>query len=266
MYGSIRIYLDDFPKQNIQQSILSFFEFVSSELNISYNYIEYLLFNPDYDDKAFHKIYKYDENGKTKFLNTEFLTKLIGLDGEESSPFISAKCHCEENELISKGRVEIQFPCGIMPLTIRIDFKIDSQSFMSNEKYRDLLFFLQLRGFKINNAYYNVFSVMKEVGVLDGLAPGGVLGVVNHKYIKASVEHRKNGCRNSLMSVFCANTVSLDLLTTETVRKIENVVEKKNTFVVDNLFSFVVGDLKTVAPLYKVKYVRKIKELEKLLM
>lgn len=77
MYCSLRIYADKIAGSISAQNILSLFDLFGSIFGWSYDYISYMLFDPDADYMLIDKSYTYDSRGKKDFSDTNINAVLL---------------------------------------------------------------------------------------------------------------------------------------------------------------------------------------------
>ena len=110
MYCSLRVYVDKTSYSISTQNILNLFELFSNTFGWSYDYITYMLFDPEKEGMLIDEKYSYDSVGKNVFLNANIVPLFTGQHGDLSAPLITASCIEESSQLYSKHRVQIQFP------------------------------------------------------------------------------------------------------------------------------------------------------------
>ena len=115
MYCSLRIYADKIADSISAQNILSLFDLFGSIFGWSYDYISYMLFDPDADYMLIDKSYTYDSRGKKDFSDTNINAVFVGKYGESSAPIITASCTENAVQLYSKHRIQIQYPISSEP-------------------------------------------------------------------------------------------------------------------------------------------------------
>ena len=81
MYCSFRFYVDKRTDFISGQNLIGVFDLFASVLGWSYDYISYMLFDPDSDRMLIDDNYSYDFDGKKKFLNTYIPESIIGKYG-----------------------------------------------------------------------------------------------------------------------------------------------------------------------------------------
>ena len=232
----------------------------------TYNHVSYLLFDPDNDRTLIDEKYSYDVVGKREFLNKDILPVVVGKSGDMSSPFIEASCESKPMQLYSKIRVQIRFPAYTQPFVICVDYEQKEEEKLTLEKYASLMKKLSAIGFHVNNSFYHVYAKKNEAFTLDGGQSGSLLNHYERKNLKNSVMHRKAGCINRFMDIYCANSICTELLDEKTRQQIEDIVGSENTVYDTEVFSFSIGNMQNLTSAYRVRDQRVIKKLRWLLL
>ncbi len=266
MYCSLRVYIDKVNRSVNAQNILDIFEVFEIVLCKSYDYISYILFDPDRDRTLIDEKYSYDSIGKNRFLNTDILPVFVGKSGDMSSPFIGAYCASKSTQLYSKIRVQIQFPDHTQPFVIRVDYEQKEEEKLTLEKYAYLMKRISSIGFHVNNSFYHVYAKKGEVFTLDGGQCGSLLTYYERNNLKNSVMHRKAGCINRFMDIYCVNSICTEWLDVKTRQQIEDIVGSENTVFDAEIFSFSTGSLQNLTSRYRVRDQRVIRKLRHLLL
>lgn len=125
MYCYLDFYIDKIPKKVTTQKVLQIFEMFSEELGISYDRINYLLFNPDATGMGttINKKYRYNQKGKDKFLKEEIIPLITGKYGDTSSPSIEAYTYEKKDVFFNNTEVLICFPEKNFPFKISVIYK-----------------------------------------------------------------------------------------------------------------------------------------------
>ena len=136
MYCYLDFYIDKTPKKITAHKVLQIFEMFSEELGLSYDRINYLLFNPDATGMGttINKKYRYNQNGKEKFLKEEIIPLITGKYGDTSAPSIKAYTF-KKNVFFPDTRVLIFFPENNFPFKISVIYKRKDGRKISFQKY-----------------------------------------------------------------------------------------------------------------------------------
>lgn len=260
MYGSFRFYFDDIPELIQGQHILDIFALFSKELGREYDHFSYMLWSPDENNILIDKSFPNTATGKAKFLNEQIIPIVTGQNGDMTAPVISALCKCNEMQLYSGLRVQIQFPVYSMPLTICVDLEQRATNKVSFENYIHLICGLQSLGFGVNNGFYHVYSLKNEAETLNGGQIGPFLSHCGHKNLKQSIQHKGKGCLNHVMGVYFMNTIRSDLLRDGTRNRLAAITD--NIIISGNVLSFALSGSENVSPIYWIKHRQIIKMLE----
>ncbi len=263
MYCSFRIYIDKAPNPICPQNISDIFSLFENAFGKRFDFISMLLFDPESDGLLVDKKFSCDDIGKSEFLNTDISPVMVGKSGEMSAPFIRAACNGSPAQLYTDAQVEIQFPVYAMPFTVRADGKQGKD--FSFQTYTRLIQTLNASGFSVNNAFCHRYSRKNEAVTLDGGQLGSFVGCRGRRNLKNSVQHRKKGCLNRLMGIYCANSIRADLLSEETQKQITALVGSDCTQNAGNVFSFTLGTDEALTPLKRIRRRRVQKKLEALL-
>lgn len=266
MYCSLRFYVDETPDLTKSQNILCIFELFESVLEIKYDCILHMLFNPDKDDLLIHEKYSYNTQGIAAFLDADILPTYLGKSGDFSAPFISATCNGKATQIYSRIHVETQFPAYTQPFIIRVDYEQKYASKLTPEKYVFLTQALSTMGFRINNCFYHVYTKKKEATTLDGGQVGSFINYYERKNLQKSVLHHSKGCLNRFMDIYCFNSIRLDLLKPETIRAITDIVGDSNLTITDGVLSFALGSVDELSPNYRLTHHHTLRKLKKLLL
>lgn len=177
MYCSLRIYADKIADSISAQNILSLFDLFGSIFGWSYDYISYMLFDPDADYMLIDKSYTYDSRGKKDFSDTNINAVFVGKYGESSAPIITASCTENAVQLYSKHRIQIQYPISSEPYIIRVDYSQKGAQKLTLKSYNYIIQLLCTCGFSVNNGIYHVYRNKNEATTLDGGQIGFCLGL-----------------------------------------------------------------------------------------
>ena len=253
MYCSLRIYVDKITDSISTQNILSLFDLFANIFDWSYDYISYMLFDPDNDRMLIDKCYSYDSNGKKDFSVADIPTVIVGKHGDLSAPIITASCAEKNTQLYSKQRVQIQYPAFSEPYIIRVDYSQKRTQMLTLESYNFLVQSLCTCGFSVNNGIYHVYRNKNESATLDGGQIGSLLGCYGRVNLKNYLTHRKNGCRDRTMGIYYANSVRTDSISKHILEAIEDVVGSSNVMLENNIFSFSLGNMINANPDYRIR-------------
>jgi hypothetical protein len=168
--------------------------------------------------------------------------------------------------LYSKIRVQIRFPAYAQPFVICVDYEQKEEEKLTLEKYADLLKKISLKGFHVNNSFYHVYANKREAFTLDGGQIGSLSSHYERRNLKNSLLHRKAGCINRFMDIYCANSIRSDLLDKKTRQQIESIVGCENTVCDTEVFSFSTSNMKNLTSTYRLRDRSVIKQLRELLM
>lgn len=237
MYCSFRFFLDSYPTLLESYPLLELFEVFASELGVSYDFISYILLDPDNDVVCINKSYSYDLEGKAVFLSSDVIPQLVGCDGCATAPFFEAT-FCQSSHKTSRMNcVRVEFPANFMPMIIKVDFDCSYIGPIDKWKFIRIVERLHCLGYHVNNAYFHVYSRANEAETLDG-GQIGVIGSSGRKNIRNSLTHRQNGCLNHVMDVFCANAIGSSVFSDETWKHIYDIVGQENFWKIDDIVVF----------------------------
>lgn len=256
--------MDKVPDPVNAKTILPIFELFSDKLGKSYDYISYILFDPEKDGTIVNKIYSYTMTGKASFLNTEIIPLISDNYGNLSAPFIKAACISKPSVLYSAIRVEIQFPVLTMPLIIRVDYEQGSTKKLNFQKYLQLISEMHILGFHVNNSFFHVYPRKSMAATLDGGQIGSITTFGERQTIKKAVAHRQEECVNHLLDVFCANSMPYAVLNEDMRKQISNIVGAENVANVGDNFVFALPNMEDLTPAYRIKYLSHIKKLRRI--
>ena len=254
MYCSLRLYVDKKSHSISTQNILNLFELFSNTFGWSYNYITYILFDPEKEGTLIDEKYSYDSFGKKDFLNTKIIPLFTGQHGDSSAPFITASCIEKPTQLYSKHRVQIQFPIYSELFVIRVDYETRDTQKLTLKTYNFLIQSLAEMGFCFNNGLYHVYSNKNEAVTLDGGQIGSLVNYYGHVNLGNYLRHRTKDYRNRLMGIYYVNSIHMDYLGKGMLNSIENIVGSENVILENNICSFSLKNLKKSTPLYRIRY------------
>lgn len=266
MYCSLRYYVDTIPTDNLPEQVLHVFELFSSELEISYDHISYLLFNPDADEVLVNQVFSFDDSGKKEFAQLGIIQSVGENDRIISAPFIEACSNCRKEELYSKSRVQIQFPDYSNIMVIRVDYEQRYAKKLCFSKYKNIVIGLCNLGFNVNNSFYHVYSRKNNAVTLDGGQIGSYIGLDGWQNKKDWLLHQKNHYMNHLMGVHCANSFPSSLITSQIKDAISKIVGGNNIDVVNGTVFFSLPNLASVTSAYRILSKLTIEKLTNLLV
>jgi len=266
MYCSLRIYVDKTSHSISAKNILNLFELFSKTLEWTYDYISYILFDPDKDETLIDEKFSYDLTGKNAFLNKNILSLSTGQHGDLSAPFFTAECINDASQLYSDHRVQLQFPISSELYVIRVDFEQKNNPKLTLDKYNSLIYSLSKLGFCFNNGFYHVYRSKNEAVTLDGGQIGSLINCYGHSNLSNYLLHRKKDFRNRLMGIYYLNSIRADCLDKDTLKLIAHIVGSCNVIIKNNICSFSVGDMQKSTSLYRTRYARVLIKLKKIFM
>ena len=107
-----------------------------------------------------------------------------------------------------------------------------------------------------------MYSSKNEASVLDGGQIGSSLNPETRKILNTLRDHDPAYFSNHLVDVFCANSLPLTALENGLQQRIDAIVGKENTFIIDNrLFCFSLPNLDRITSMYRVKDRKMIRQL-----
>lgn len=264
MYCSLRVYVDKISDSVSTQNILNLFELFSNTFGWSYDYITYMLFDPEKEGTLIDKKYSYDSVGKNGFLNANIVPLVTGQHGDLSAPFITAACIEEPPQLYSGHRVQIQFPISSELFVIRVDYEQKDTQKLTLETYNFLIQSLAEVGFCVNNGFYHVYRNKNEAVTLDGGQIGSLISYCGYANLSNYLIHRQKDFRNRLMCIYCANSICTDSLGKDMLESIVNIVGSSNVILENNICSFSLGNMQKSTPSYRIRYAVILIKLQRL--
>lgn len=264
MYCSLRVYVDKISYSISTQNILNLFELFSNTFGWSYDYITYMLFDPEKEGTLINEKYSYDSVGKNIFLNANIVPLFTGQHGDLSAPFITAACIEEPTQLYSKHRVQIQFPTSSELFVIRVDYEQKDTQKLTLETYNFLIQSLAEMGFCFNNGFYHVYRNKNESVTLDGGQIGSWINYCGYVNLSNYLIHRQKDFRNRLMSIYYVNSIHTDFLGKDMIESIENIVGSSNVILENSIYSFSLGNMQKSTPLYRIRYAGVLIKLQRL--
>ena len=265
MYCSFRFYIDISPELINSHRLLNVFELFSNVLGKKYDYISYMLFDPDKNDALIDKKYPYDLSGIDEFLNTTILHEVSGENGCLSAPFVRATCTGSATQIYSQICVEIQFPVYSCPLIIRVDYSSHGAEKVTLKSYNYLIHSLLAMGFCVNNGFYHVYSQKNEAITLDGGQIGVLFSCCGRKNRRNYVKHHKEGFLDRFMGIYCVNSLINHALNEDIIKEIENLVGRCNVIYGNNIVSFSLGNIERITPAYRIQYHYTINKIQKII-
>ena len=162
-------------------------------------------------------------------------------------------------------RITIQLPSKLIPMVIRVDYDC---SFLNKDAdllgmYKSFIKNLFIWGYSVNNSFLHLYLRQNTAFTLDCGQLGSWLSFEDSDNIKKSLAHKTNGCINCIMDVFLANSIRFDILQSETIRKITDVVGMAYTDIVSDNFMFALPVGHKISSHYRKRYFRLVFQLRK---
>jgi len=267
MYCYLDFYIDKTPKKITAHKVLQIFEMFSEELGLSYDRINYLLFNPDATGMGttINKKYRYNQNGKEKFLKEEIIPLITGKYGDTSAPFINAYTYEKKDVFFHNTEVLICFSKNSFPFKISVIYKRKDGRKISFQKYVNIIFKLKKIGFSVNNSFYHVYYRRNAVAPFIGMQIGSHSSVFEMLNRNNFFEHQKYNYLNHIMGIYCANSVVSNYLDEKTKQQIASYVGSNNVFETNDTFIFSLPNLERIKPIYRLKYIVLIYKLKRVI-
>jgi len=238
---------------------------IDNILQLNSKWLEYTVFDPDSDFAYKYHYVKPFNKGEEFFRSIPKNRYFLGRYGEKSAPFISVFDEIPENYIFHNSRINVWFPMGCFPTTVKVEYKMHSSNENFISKYTLILAELFNNGVDVNNSFVHVYSRKKEAEALDGGYCGLWTSFEDRKIINHSVEHRYTNCKNHVMDIFCANSIERSCLDNETLVEIKKIVGDNNCITLKDSIVFNLPDIERHVFLYRKRYWKKIQLLRKLL-
>ena len=273
MYGTIKFYIDKFPKNDLSQETVETMENISKLIwGGDVAFYHYLMFDPLAPDEILaDKTFPNTIQGRETFCKTKIPLYLTGLEDVET-PSIIGKGGTDPWKAYEKYMIRFfywntnpyQARQFRLTLTIHLDYSFVNKR-ISFSDYSELVGLLQKRGYHINNGYYHVYNHKNMCNSFDGIT-GIFLSSADKRILKMGVLHNKARNENHVADVFFANTLPPAIISYEVRKEIENIVGSENVSNVGDHFNFSICDLSNAKPSdYYWKNKKKIKTLRKVL-
>ena len=267
MHGSFRFYIDKWPDKIQTSSILDIFDMFSQKLGIPFSKYTYTLYDSKVDDPIIYVEYNNDEIARSEFLVRDLTPPFICKPGSFTAPIIQAADECDVLSIGAPIRVNIQLPSKLIPMVIRVDYDCN---FLKKDAdllgmYKSFIKNLFIWGYSVNNSFLHLYLRQNTAFTLDCGQLGSWLSLEDKDNINKSLAHKTNGCVNCIMDVFMANSIRFDILQSETIRKITDVVGMEYTEIVSDNFMFALPIGNKISSYYRKRYFRLVFQLRKLL-
>lgn len=263
MYGSARFFIDEWPRQITSNNLIEIFEFLSNSLGVELEIISYVLFDPDGDGMLINQVYPFNRCGKEEFSNIQIMPLVSGKNGDLSAPFVQATCQLNSEQLYDSIQIVVQFPFPGFPMVLGIDY--DCKSVLSTftlDSFKDALSFLRQRGCRVNNSLFHIYANKNIAAALDR----GQVGIVSERrLIRKASAHYQRGCVDSLMDVFCANSILCRTLSLSAKNKVKAIVGSENVIEMGDTFIFALAPLQKLRPILPFPSLRRLKKLRHIL-
>lgn len=264
VYCSLRIYVDKISDSVSTQNILNLFELFSDTFGWSYDYITYMLFDPQKEGALIDKKYLYNSIEINDFLNTNIVPLFPEQHEDLPAPFITATRIEKPTQLYSEHRVEIQFPISSETFVIRVDYEHKDTKKLTLELYNFIIQSLAEIGFCVNNGFYHVYRNKNEAVTLDGGQIGTWISYGGYVNLRNNLIHRQKNCRDRLMGIYCINSIRTDSLGEDTIESIVKIVGNSNVILENNICSFSLGNMQRSTPSYRFRYAVILFKLQRL--
>ena len=160
----------------------------------------------------------------------------------------------------------MHYPIIRWPLVIYIDLRLFKNKGIDFNKYTYLINKLNEIGYHVNNGFYSIYLKKSEASTLCGTRIGNLISLQGKRNIRNFACHSSHNYVNHLMGIYYANSIVANALSDDQINRIREIVGKDNVVIENGILSFTLDKIEKVTPFYHLKYLGKIKKLEKLLI
>ena len=264
MVCSMRFYLDDAAPLEKTECAIRVLSVIKTELDLPCSLIEYTILDPDRDfGDYFHEIKPW--TGKTVSFEKEPEQKRIeGKAGDTSAPIIGAHDETPRDKSFGRCRIEIWYPRGFAPATIKVDYIVRKRQDNLSLSYKEIIRQLSSLGIRLNNSFFHISSSRDAAAALDGMH-SPFLFVQRREILHHYHVHSKSMWIDHIFDVFCGNSILLRFLGPEKAAALEALIGSENVSTIGETIVFTLPGADRLSPGYRIRHHRMIAAMRKIL-
>ncbi len=266
MYCSLRLFFDKTPDMTDSFYFLKLVRLIGTTLGYPIENMSYMLLDPNGDSFLINKKYKYSTKGIQKMKDTKIVPFSISKSGVIYPTCLSAFDYCSDFDLFTNIRVSLRYPTLNYPTVLSIDYRCCNYNKLDFDKYNHLIKQIIDIGFHVNNGFYTGYVRKQDVISFSGGSTGFLTSLQGKRNIENLITHMKHNQLDILMGIYYANSIVANALSDDQINRIREIVGKDNVVIENGILSFTLDKIEKMTPFYHLKYLGKIKKLEKLLI
>ena len=228
-YYSIKMYVEQYPLAINCQDLLGMAEEISELFGVEYDYLGYVLLDPDCDYKDLGVMMKNSKKNRDKFIHLFIPTIYFGKKyGESAAPFVAFETKTKDNIELPYYALQLIYPTNnSLYLCVQIDIKenllLKELTLADFKKVQDIV---SSRSYVINSAFVYYYSGNSHRVVLDG-GECGIITVNDWRIIEHVIRFRQEW-KNRIVDVFYMNSFNKGIISSEAIDKIVEIVGNEN--------------------------------------
>lgn len=228
-YYSIRVYIDEHPLFINCEDLLEMADDISELLGCKYDYLGYVLLDPDYDYKDLGIMMKNTKKNREKFLNLSIPTIFSSKrDNISSAPFVSFEVKGKDNIELPIYEIQLIYPTNnTQYLCVQIDVKEDlllkELTLTDFNKVQEIV---SSKGYTISSSFLDYYTGGSRRMNLDG-GECGITTVNGWRIIDHAIRFRQDW-KDKIMDVFYMNSFNKSLLTEDALANVIKIVGNEN--------------------------------------
>lgn len=232
-YYSIRMYVEEYPLIINCRDLLEIADKISSLLGCKYDYLGYVLLDPDYDYKDIGIMMKNTKKNRKEFLDLSIPTIFLGKkDAISSAPFVTFEIKPKDNIELPIYEIQLMYPiknsqCLCVQINIKENLIARELTLTDFNEVQDIV---SSKGYVINSSFLDYHTGNLRRMVLDG-GECGITTVNEWRIIDHSIKFDQEW-KNRIMDVFYMNAFNKKIVSSEALEKIIKIVGDEN--IIDN--------------------------------